>query len=251
MATEKKIIRKGGEETVEEKVSTKNQVADNEEKPVKKGGKKGAAGLRVGAVILWVVALAYEIVAILLLSKQLYLPFPWDIMWTLIGFIVIDLICVVIAALLWKKSNRIAPFRKKDNKIGFYIMSQLGLIMAIICLLPLVVLLLVNKNLDKKTKRIVSIIAIIALVIAAVFSIDYNPISAEEKTAAEAVIDGEVYWSTFGRKYHIDTDCQSLTRTETLYGGSVTEAIEAGRESLCAFCARNHEIDVTDIKVAD
>ena len=52
-----------------------------------------------------------------------------------------------------------------------------------------------------------------------------------------------MYWTAFGKKYHIDEDCQALANSNTLYAGSVTDAIEANRTALCTFCARNHEIE--------
>ena len=86
-------------------------------------------------------------------------------------------------------------------------------------------------------------VAIVAMVLAGALSIDYDPISAEEKASAESLIEGDVYWTAFGKKYHIDEDCQALANSNTLYAGSVTDAIEANRTALCAFCARNHEIE--------
>lgn len=62
-----------------------------------------------------------------------------------------------------------------------------------------------------------------------------DPISAEEKASAEGLIEGDVYWTAFGKKYHIDEDCQALANSDTLYAGSVTDAIEANRTTLCAF----------------
>lgn len=113
--------------------------------PVKGGS---TIGLRIGSAVLWAIAIACEVLCILLLNGTLYVPI--SLMAALIIGIVIDLICVVIAAMLWKKANRIKPMKKEGNKVGFYLWSQLGLIMAIACFLPLIVILLKNKDLDKK-----------------------------------------------------------------------------------------------------
>ena len=80
-----------------------------------------------------------------------------------------------------------------------------------------------------------------ALLITGFASADYNPISAEEKQEAENVITGEVFWTTFGHKYHLDQDCQAIVNSNTVYAGPVTEANESGRTAICSFCARNHE----------
>ncbi len=227
------------------------KTAEGETKATKEEKKGNAKGLRITSIILWVVAIAVEVFCILLISKTLYVG---NLTVALIIGIVVDAALCVVAALLWKKSNKIDPPKKKGNELGFFLQTQLGLIMAVICLLPLIIVLLCNKEMDKKLKRIVTIIAIVCLLIAAAFSIDYNPISLEEKEAAEAIIDSEVYWTAFGKKYHTDSECQALTNSNTLYAGDVDEAIEAGRESLCAFCARDLEaagVDVSELKLTE
>lgn len=240
----KKTVKKAAEadeaveETAEEKKLTK------EEK------KKKAKTFRIISICLWVVAIAMEVLAILSISKTLYIGIP--LLWAVIIFIVIDAACCLVAAFLWKKSNRLDPIKKTGNKVGFVILTQLGLIMAVVCFLPLVILILLNKDMDKKTKTILSVVAIAALLLVGALSADYNPISKEEADAAEAIITSDVYWTAFGHKYHTHEDCQALTNSTNLYVGNVSDAIEAGREDLCAFCARKDNIDTTSgIKLED
>ena len=234
---------------MEEKKTKKIVRKDAESKEASAPAKSGSTvGLRIGSVVLWAVALACEVLCILLLNGTFYVPI--SMMTALIIGIVIDLVCVVVAAMLWKKANRIKPMKKEGNKVGFYLWSQLGLIMAITCFLPLIVILLKNKELDKKTKRIVAVVAIVAMMLAGALSIDYDPISAEEKASAENLIEGDVYWTAFGKKYHTHDDCQALANSDTLYAGSVTDAIEASRTTLCAFCARNDGIE-GELKIED
>ena len=57
-------------------------------------------------------------------------------------------------------------------------------------------------------------------------------------------------WTAFGKKYHTHDDCQALANSDTLYAGSVTDAIEASRTTLCAFCARNDGIE-GELKIED
>lgn len=208
---------------------------------VKKGN---ATGLRIGAILLWLVAIGCEVLAIMALLKNFVIRFTQNgntnMLITLILFIVLDLIFAIIAAQLWKKANHIDPPSEK-NKFLFYLVSELGVIMACICFIPLIIILLKNDKLDKKSKVIVSIIAIVALLITGVASADFNPISAEEKAAAENVITDDVYWTPFGHKYHLDQDCGALANSATLYEGTVTEAIESGRTAICSFCAHRHE----------
>ena len=240
--TVKKTVKKveaAARETVEE-------VEENvkKTKPVatlsKTEEKSKATTLRIISAILWVFALAFEVLAILFLFKKLYIPWLPQ-MWAMIICIVLDLICCVIAALLWKKASHLDPFKKNGNKVGFFILTQLGVIMAAICFIPLIILVLTSKDkLDKKSKIVVTVVAIVALLIAGLFGANFNPISAEEKAAAEEQITDTVYWTTFGHKYHLYDDCHTIANSEK-NPGTVTDAIDAGRTEVCYYCANRAE----------
>ena len=203
--------------------------------------KSKATTLRIVSVILWVFALAFEVLAILFLFKKLYLNWLPQ-MWAMIICIVLDLACCVVAALLWKKASHLDPFKKTGNKVGFFLLTQLGAIMAAVCFLPLIILVLTSKDkLDKKSKIVVTVVACVALAIAMLLGIDFNPISAEEKEQAQQSLTGDVYWTAFGHKYHLYEDCGSLKNSATLYEGTVTAAIDNGRSELCYFCAHRAE----------
>lgn len=250
-ASEEKKARKKVE-AVEEAAE---QPRKKEQKVVQAEPVKGsAAGYRIGAIVLWLLAITCEILAILALTKNFTIRFTQNgntnMLILLIGLIVLDFIFAVVAAQLWKKANRIKPMSEK-NKFLFYLWNELGVIMACICFIPLIILLLKNNKLDKKTKTLVTIIAAVALLIAGVASADFNPVSAEQKAEAEAEITDDVYWTTFGHKYHMDLDCQAIVNSSTVYQGTVTEAIESGRSTLCSFCAKRHadELDLDALNV--
>lgn len=245
-----KIVRANGQEV--KPAAEEGKKAAQTVKPAAEEGKKkvnqtikpappasngSTVGLRIGAVVCWVLAIACEILCILALTNYFYPPFN-KTAFLIIG-ILLDLGLAIAAAQMWKKANRIKPMSEK-NKVLFYLWSELGVIMACICFIPLIILLIKDKNLDKKSKLIVTIIAVVALLITGVASADFDPISAEEKAEAEAVVTQDVFWSTFGHKYHTEQDCQAIANSATLYQGTVTEAIESGRTSLCAFCAKRH-----------
>lgn len=216
--------------------------------------KGSALGYRLGAIALWLVAIGCEIFAIMALLKNFIIRFTTNgntnMLITLIIFIVLDLIFAIIAAQLWKKANHIDPPSEK-NKFTFYLISELGVIMACICFIPLIIILLKNDKLDKKSKTIASIIAIVALLITGVASADFHPISAEQKAEAEQTITDDVYWTPFGHKYHLDEDCNALANSQTLIKGSVTEAIESGRTAICSFCAKRHELDPNKLNIEE
>ncbi|MBQ1908119.1 MAG: hypothetical protein II173_08120 [Firmicutes bacterium] len=200
-----------------------------------------AKGKRIGAVLLWLAAFAFELCAFFVLQGKINFSFASS-MTQLIAFLVLDLVCVVIGSQLWKKANHIDPASEK-NKLKFWLWNNLGLIASIVCFLPIIILLLTNKDLDKKTKTIATVVAIIALLIGGASSIDYNPVSAEDQAAAiTALGDETVYWAPFGKVYHTHEDCQALNVSDSLTYGSVEQAIAANRTRLCSFCARRDNI---------
>jgi hypothetical protein len=235
------------------KASTK---ADEDSKDVKEKGireesvpgdtsktpKSRATGLRITAVVLWLVAIALEILVICLLNGTLYIPGNLT-MWVIIG-IVLDLICIAIGSLIWKNANRIDPASEK-NKIKFFLWNNMGIIAAVLAFLPLVIILIKNKKLNPKTKKIVTTIAAIALIAAIGLSIDYNPVSSEDlaeaKQEAQIQSDGIVYWTRWGHSYHFDPDCRTLQNSSVIFQGTIEEAFDAHRTDPCDFCAGGAE----------
>ena len=210
----------------------------------KKAPKQRASGFRLIAVLLWLLAIGAEVVAVLILNKTIYAK---DITTGLIIALAADLILVVLGSQLWKRANRIDPASEK-NKLKFWLWNNMGVIVSAIAFVPIIILMLKDKDLDPQAKKIASIVGIAALLIAGASSYTWNPVSQEALTEATDQVtsvneDGGVYWTRFGRKYHLDTDCSSLSRSETLFSGSIDEAFEANRTDLCKFCAKAHGID--------
>lgn len=211
-----------------------------------------ATGLRIGAAALWVGAIAFEVLAILIYTVVINWTFMSSLAQLIIA-LVLDLACVIAGSLLWKKANRIDPASKK-NKVKFWLWNNMGLIVTAFAFIPFVIIALSDKKADKKTKTIAIIVAIVAALIGGLCSYDWDPLSAEEKAAAEAAIQGNVYWSTFGRVYHTDPDCHSLNRSDELTQGTVEQAMEANRTRLCSNCAKRDGIDgvrTDDVDVSD
>ena len=207
-----------------------------------------AGGLRAGAVVLWLIALGLEVLAVMIFSGKVNWTFMPS-MYQLIGALVLDLVFVIIGAQLWKKANRIKPASEK-NKFLFWLWNNMGVIVCAICFIPFVVMALLNKEADKKTKTITVAVALVALIIGGVASYDWNPVSAEQQQAAINAIADDVYWSPFGKVYHTHDDCQALNVSDELTYGTVEQAIAANRTRLCSFCAKRDEItDVATDKV--
>jgi hypothetical protein len=231
--TSKKLTRvEGGENPSSTTVAETRSFVVTDESRAK------AKTFRIIAIISWLLAIGFEIGAILLLRKA---PVNTTL---LIVLIIADLIFAVIGSLLWKKSNRMDPASEKD-KTKFFIQNQLGLIISIIAFLPLVVLIFTNKNLSGKQKGIVGSIAVVALLIAGVLGIDFNPPSQEqykEQTQqVESLKDGVnlVYWTKSGTSYHLYQDCSYINtdRTDEIFEGTVAQARELKNiTDLCDRC---------------
>lgn len=232
------------------KPGEKPQAAPNL-KPAKELGNPKA--LRIGAVCLWAAAILFEVLAVWRIFKIAKLSgagieVPGLQIGIIIGLIVLDLACVIIGSQLWKKANHIDP-ASEANPTKFWLWNNMGVIVCVVAFVPLVILMLANKDLDKKTKAICTVVAVIALLIGGLSGYDFNPVSAEQLDAAvEALGDEQVYWAPFGKVYHTHEDCSSLNQSETLTVGTVEQAVAAGRTRLCYFCAQQDNITtvVTD-----
>jgi len=230
-----------------------NEVEAGSKKSNKKAAKPvgNATGLRIGAIALWVAAIGLEVLAILILNGTINWTFMPSV-WQLIIALALDLTCVIIGSQLWKKANRIKPASKK-NKLKFWLWNNMGVIVCAFAFIPFIILALTDKNSDKKTKAIATVVAVIALLIGGLASYDWDPVSQEDLDAASAAITDDVYWSTFGKVYHTHDDCQALNHSDTLTYGTVEQAVAANRTRLCAFCAKRDDITgvVTDQNVED
>jgi hypothetical protein len=234
----KKITRvEGGTSTSSSTVKeTKPLVASDE-------SKSKARNFRIIAIISWIIAIGIEIGAILLLRKP-----PINTTWLII-LIAGALLFAVIGNLLWKKSNRFDPASEKES-VKFFIQNQLGMIISIIAFLPLVILIFTNKNLSGKQKGLVGSIAVIAMLIAGITGVDFNPPSQEqyqEQTEqVKSLNDGVnlVYWTKSGRSYHLYQDCSYINtdRTVEIFEGTVAQSRELKNiTDLCDRCQNRAE----------
>lgn len=219
---------------------------------------KKAKTLRIFAILAWAVAIGLEVVAILLLRR------PPITMWLMIVLIVGDLALAILGSQLWKQANRLDPASEKD-KFRFFVQNQLGALISAIAFLPLVILILTNKDLQGKQKGILSAVAIVALVAAVLLGTDFNPPSQEQYAEqTQTIMDltgvNQVYWTEHGSVYHIYDDCYHINsdRTTEIFSGTVAEAHEYKNiTDLCKTCAKTAAEDPqyadlhTDNNVAD
>lgn len=199
---------------------------------------------RIFAFLCWAVAIGGMVFAIISLIKI-------NTTNAIIGVVVAALGCLG-GALLWKAANKLRPL-KSTNKFVRFLYYQLGTIVTFVVFLPIgLVLLLGSKNLDKKSKTIVGVIAAVLLVVVGLVAAEWNPpapISAEEleQKAANGEIDipndlpaaltDTAYWTPFGTVYHLDPNCYHIMRSSTVYEGTLADAINSGLDRGCSNCA--------------
>jgi len=206
--------------------------------------KKKALTRRLIAAGLWLVALGCEAAAIWFLRST---PINMVLELILIG---VDLAFAIAGNLVWKSSNRFDPASKKQ-KFKFFVQNQLGVLISAICFIPLIVLILLNKDLGKREKTILTAVALVAVVAASLFGIDYSPPSVEEyaeQTAQVEALTGknEVYWTAHGTKYHIYSTCYTINsdRTDEIIAGTVAQARELKNiTELCKICENKAKTD--------
>lgn len=240
MAKEKKIV----DITEDDTVSTEKYGKDSKGKIIKLEDngdyKERAKNKRILAIVLWVIAILFEVIGILRLSGIINLFSNLSVTAFLIICILLDLAFFISGSLLWKKANHIDPVSEKD-KTKFWIINNLGTILSVLAFLPLIIFVLTNKDLDKKSKSIVTVVAVVALLIAGVTSYDFNPVSKEQLEKAEKEVlnvseSGKVYWAPHSKKYHVDPDCPAFSQSETVYEGTVKQAYEHNLTDPCRRC---------------
>lgn len=220
------------------------------------GSKQKATTLRWIAAVLWFVAIAAEAVAIFWLLRQrefvgedgglvrnpdtglleeqnVTAQFPqWAFITLIVALVVIAALSIT-GSFLWKKANRLDPAKKSD-KARFFVQNQLGAIIAVVAFLPLIILIFLNKDMDKGQKTTAGIIGVVLAVVAVALGIDYNPPSVEQYTADQSTViqllgQDEVVWVDGGAVYHVCDEVSDIQTGSEKRTGTTAEAVEAGK----------------------
>src|SRR5665213_2827497 len=146
------------------------------------GQKSASRRLRIFALISWAIAIAGEGYGIYLLKQHKFdagngggnLPL-------LIGILVGIAIFAIAGSLMWKAANKQNPASQADA-FRFFVQNQLGAIITLIAFLPLIVLILSDKNMDPKNKQIAGGIGAVLAVVAVLFGVNLKPPSVEQYT---------------------------------------------------------------------
>lgn len=221
--------------------------------------KSKATTFRWIALALWVVAIAAEAVGIFWLLRQRVFvgedgtllrdpdtglleehgvtpQFPQWAFVTLLVLLVVIAALAITGSILWKKANRLDPARKSET-LRFFVQNQLGAIIAIVAFLPLIILIFLNKDMDKGQKATAGIVGIVLAVLATVIGVDFTPPSVEQYTADQSAViqllgKDEVVWVDGGAVYHVCDEVSDIQTGSEKRTGTTAEAVEAGKSRL-------------------
>ncbi|MEO1748711.1 MAG: hypothetical protein AAFR27_08870 [Pseudomonadota bacterium] len=140
--------------------------------------KSSAKRLRIFAGLSWLVAIGAEIAGIVLLLRGY---FDQGNLAILIGLLVVIAAFAIGGSLLWKAANKHDP-ASKSEPFRFFVQNQLGAIITLIAFLPLIVLILMDKDMDPKNKQIAGGIGAVLAIVATLLGISYQPPSIEQYT---------------------------------------------------------------------
>jgi len=142
------------------------------------GQQSAATRLRIFAGISWAIAIAGEIVGVILLYRH---KFDHGNLPLLIGILVGIAIFAIAGSLMWKAANKHDPARESD-RARFFFQNQLGAIITLIAFLPLIVLIFMDKDMDPKNKKIAGGVGAVLAVVATLIGVSWNPPSVEQYT---------------------------------------------------------------------
>lgn len=193
-----------------------------------------ATRFRLIAAALWALAIAGELFGIFSVLRR----DPVNMV-LLIGLIIVIGVLAIAGSLLWKKSNRLDPASRSDT-VRFFVQNQLGAIVTVIAFLPLIAMIFLNKDMDKKQKSIAGGIGIVVLVIASLFGVDWNAPSVEQYDAESSKvvqITGQdlVFWTKAGNVFHLCKDVSAVnleSKDDKIYSGTVADAHADGKDRL-------------------
>ncbi|MEM0975934.1 MAG: hypothetical protein AAGJ34_00220 [Pseudomonadota bacterium] len=142
------------------------------------GQKAKAKKFRIFAWLSWIVALGGEGTGIWMLLQGW---FDDGNLYLLIGLLVGIAVFAILGNTLWKRANKQDP-ASRSEPFKFFVQNQLGAIITMIAFLPLLALILLDKDMDPQNKKIAGGIGGALAILAIVIGIEFDPASIEQYT---------------------------------------------------------------------
>ena len=117
--------------------------------------------LRIVAWVLWILAIAAEVLAVLVYTGKIQVTFVSTLA-AFLGLLIIDLALVIAGAQFWKKANHMDPV-SEANKVKFWLWNNMGVIVCCFAFIPFIIIALTSKDADPKLKKWAIIAAVVAL----------------------------------------------------------------------------------------
>lgn len=239
--TKKKVVR--AQSTPEPTTASKRATASAEKKKraeteitwkATPEQKSKARNLRILAFVAWIAAIGLQFWVIFGLLQAS----PVNMVLTIAIIVAIGALAIA-GNLMWRKSNRLDPASEKD-KFRFFVQNQLGIFMTALAFIPMIVLILMNKDIDTKQKTILTAVAALMFGGAAFTGYEGNAASQEAYSQDKNLVltltgADEVFWTAGGSVYHLCEDVSDLQRdseTMTIEVGTIAQAQDAGKSRL-------------------
>lgn len=195
-----------------------------------------ATTARIIAWCSWALAIAVEVATIVWV-----IPEARERLWLLLVLLIPIAVFAIVGNLQWKKANRLSP-ASKSKPLAFFVQNQLGAIMTVIAFLPLIVVVLLDKNMSGKHKAVVGVIAgVVMVLVGTLTGTEWDGGPSQEQYAEEENImlrltgQDEVFWVKGGSVFHVcDSvpDVNKESQDNQIYAGTVAEAHAAGMDRL-------------------
>ncbi len=140
--------------------------------------KSSAGRLRIFAVLAWIIAIGGEVAGIYLLRQH---KFDSGNLPLLLGILAGIAVFAIAGSMMWKAANRRDPASKSDS-FNYFVQNQLGAFFTLLAFLPLIVLILMDKDMDGKNKQIAGGVGAVLAVLATLMGVNFNPQSIEQYT---------------------------------------------------------------------
>ncbi|MDR2957777.1 MAG: hypothetical protein LBU61_06335 [Coriobacteriales bacterium] len=193
---------------------------------------------RAIALVLWMIAIGLEVAVIF---RLLQFDPPNTVL--IIGLIACIGALSTTGILLWYSANQLDP-APKHEKLRYFVQNYLGLVFALLAFVPIIIVIMLNKNTSRQQKIILAALTTMTLAPLAFLGISTGIPSIDTPAQQRQVVVtlmgvDEVFWTTNGSKLHLYDDCAYINtaKTSEIFVGTVAAAYSVRELSeICKPC---------------